>query len=133
MTLHHHAYTWLGDGQTLIRPGDAHRRPGSPDFRSAAVMPLECADWLLKPAGVVKGTFQEPKEAAGWWADRLAEHRGAFTGTYAPVADPGEVVRRLLAGEDVVGGWWVSGQRFLSLNLIACPHQRRPDYACPLR
>lgn len=53
---HHHAYVWLGHGDVLVKPGDAHRRSGHPEFRSAQVMPLECADWLLKPAVRIAGT-----------------------------------------------------------------------------
>ncbi|UQA93570.1 hypothetical protein [Streptomyces halobius] len=56
--------------------------------------------------------------------------------TPAPAAVPWQETAGaggLAAGEDRVGGWWVSGDRFLSLNLIACsPHRVRPEYRCPL-
>ncbi|MEV4973628.1 hypothetical protein [Streptomyces scopuliridis] len=98
-------------------------------------MPLECADWLLKPTTHIRTTFGEPKEAADWFAEQLVQHYGNFAGTYAPtVADPDAIVRRLSEGDDVVGGWWVTGGRFLSLSLIACsPHRVRRDYVCPVR
>ncbi|WP_328385107.1 hypothetical protein OHS81_13995 [Streptomyces sp. NBC_00400] len=131
---HHHAYVWLGSGDVLVKPGDAHRRPGHPEFRSAQVMPLECADWLLKPASRIEATFDEPKEGADWYADQLARYAELFVGSYPEGLSHEETVRALAAGEDRVGGWWVTGGRFLSLNLIACsPHRVRPDYACPGR
>ncbi|AJT64847.1 hypothetical protein [Streptomyces chattanoogensis] len=141
---HHHAYVWLGHGDVLVKPGDAHRRPGHPEFRSAQVMPLECADWLLKPASRIEGTFYEPAEGAGWYCGRLAEYAELFAGSSYVVVPSAErcegseqyveTVRILSAGEDRVGGWWVSGDRFLSLNLIACsPHRVRPQYQCPLQ
>ncbi|MFD9211250.1 hypothetical protein ACFVZM_33830 [Streptomyces sioyaensis] len=131
---HHHAYIWLGSGDVLVKPGDAHRRPGHPEFRSAQVMPLECADWLLKPASRMEGTFVEPKEGADWYEDQLTRHAHLFVGSSVPDPLYEETTRALAAGEDRVGGWWVSGGRFLSVNLIACsPHRVRPDYACPQR
>ncbi|MFE7544902.1 hypothetical protein [Streptomyces platensis] len=131
---HHHAYVWLGGGDVLVKPGDAHRRPDHPEFRAAQVMPLECADWLLKPAARIEATFEEPKEAAEWYAAQLAHYAGLFVGSYPPEPSYEETVRALSAGADRVGGWWVSGGRFLSVNLIACsPHRLRRDLACPLR
>lgn len=131
---HHHAYVWLGPGEVLVKPGDAHRRPGYPEFSTAQVMPLESADWLLKNSARIEATFTEPKEAADWYAEQLARHAHIFAGTYAPAADRDESVRRLAAGEDVVGGWWVTGGRFLSVNLVACsPHRVRGEYGCPAR
>lgn len=131
---HHHAYVWLGSGDVLVKPGDAHRRPGHPEFRTAQVMPLECADWLLKTAGRIEATFEEPKEGAEWYAAQLQGYAGLFDGVGMPDPSYDETVRALVAGEDRVGGWWVSGGRFLSVNLVACsPHRVRPDYACPLR
>ncbi|MFI1963088.1 hypothetical protein ACH429_02910 [Streptomyces pathocidini] len=130
---HHHAYTWLGHGSVLVRPGDAHRRPSHPEFRSAAVIPLECADWLLKPASRIEGTFHHPEEGAAWFTKQLAAHADLFVGTYPSIPTREEHVRTLAAGEDIVGGWWVSNDRFLSLNLIVCsPHRVRPERPCPL-
>ncbi|QTZ93539.1 hypothetical protein [Streptomyces auratus] len=131
---HHHAYVWLGSGDVLVKPGDAHRRPDHPEFRSAQVMPLECADWLLKPAARIEATFDEAKEGAEWYAGQLARYAELFVGASMPDPLYEETVRALAAGEDRVGGWWVSGGRFLSLNLIACsPHRVRPEYTCPQR
>ncbi|MEU9114479.1 hypothetical protein AB0D04_22475 [Streptomyces sp. NPDC048483] len=118
----------------LVRPGDAHRRPGYPEFRSAQVMPLECADWLLKPAERIEATFHEPVEGADWYVGQLARYAELFDGSYAAVSSYVETVRVLSAGEDRVGGWWMPGGRFLSLNLMGCsPHRVRTGYRCPLR
>ncbi|WP_433857769.1 hypothetical protein [Streptomyces kronopolitis] len=131
---HHHAYVWLGSGDVLVKPGDAHRRPDHPEFRSAQMMPLVCADWLLKPAARIEATFEEAEKAADWLAGQLVEYAGLFVGSCVPEPSYEETVRVLTAGEDRVGGWWVSGGRFLSLNLIACgPHRARPERVCPLR
>ncbi|MFI1964929.1 hypothetical protein ACH429_12575 [Streptomyces pathocidini] len=131
-TRHHHAYVWLGHGSVLTKPGDAHRRPGHAEFRSAQVMPLECADWLLKPVDRILGTFHVPDEGADWYASQLAVHAGLFVGTCAPSPDREDHLRALAAGEDIVGGWWVGGERFLSVNLVACsPHRVRTQYVCP--
>lgn len=132
---HHHGYVWLGDGLTMGKDGP--RRPAHPEFRSATVMPLELAHWLLKPASFVKGTFQDPDGATDWFGAQAWEHAGAFTSDHdrevlddrikAAAAD-------IEGGQDVVGGWWLKGQRFLAVHLIACsPHRFRPEYACPLR
>ncbi|WP_432096391.1 hypothetical protein [Streptomyces sp. bgisy100] len=133
MGRHHHGYTWLGHGDTLIRPGDAIRRPTAPDFRTQPVMPLECADWLMKAPELIHGTFEDSESGATWYEQQLDAHRDAFP-AHVPAPDRTETVRRLAAGEDVVGGWWVSGGRFLSVNLIACsPHRLRPERVCPRR
>ena len=130
---HHHAYLWHGHGTLLVKPGDAHRRPGHLEFPATPVMPLETADWLLKASSHVRATFPGPAEAAAWYTDQLQRHTGILTGTYAPAPDPGEIARRLAAREDLVGGWWTTGGRFLHLGLIACgPHPLRP-HPCPLR
>ncbi|MYZ38028.1 MULTISPECIES: hypothetical protein [unclassified Streptomyces] len=83
---------------------------------------------------VDSATFAEAEEAAEWYAAKLAQHSDILVGTYAPIAGQDAIVRRLTVGEDVVGGWWVTGGRFLSVNLVACsPHRVRREYACPAR
>jgi hypothetical protein len=42
--------------------------------------------------------------------------------------------KALAAGEDIVGGWYLTGQRFLSVSLIArSPHRLRLEISCPQR
>ncbi|MEV0598570.1 hypothetical protein AB0I82_04605 [Streptomyces sp. NPDC050315] len=129
---HHHAYVWLGHGDTLIKPGDAIRRPNHPEFRTTPVMPLECANWLLKTSSLIVETFAEPDKAAHWFAEQRDEHESTFAGAYGPPTPREDVARQLADGQDAVGGWWLTGGRFLSVNLIACsPHKVRTEYACP--
>lgn len=127
-TPHHHGYLWAGPGRALLRDGP--RRPPHPEFRTADTPPLERAHWLLKPAARIAGTFAPP-EAADWYAARLAEYADAVLSRCGPAPDRAELVRSLAAGDDVVGGWWLTGDRFLSVSLIACPHRVRSDYPCP--
>ncbi|WP_254711711.1 hypothetical protein [Streptomyces sp. TRM64462] len=96
---------------------------------------MELAHWLLKPASFVRGTWEDPKEAAGWFAEQVRPHKEAFTFRH----DREVLEERLAAvadvaagGEDVAGGWWLGGQRFLGVYLVGCrPHRFRPRYPCP--
>ncbi|MFC9426697.1 hypothetical protein [Streptomyces sp. NPDC056987] len=134
MSPHHHAYLWHGHGTLLIRPGDAHRRPGHPEFPTTPLMPLEPAHWLLKTPAHIHGTFNqtETEDAAHWYTRQYERHTDILTGTYAPTPDIAALTRQLTARNDITGGWWTTGGRFLSLNLIACdPHPRHPHHLCP--
>ncbi|WP_167828404.1 hypothetical protein, partial [Streptomyces palmae] len=104
--------------------------PLHPAFQATDLPPLERAHWLLKPAGRSAGTFP-PEAAVRWFTARLAEYAQAVVGRCGPAPDPTTMLADLAAGEDVVGGWWLSGDRFLSLQLIACPHRLRPEISCP--
>ncbi|MEU9792458.1 hypothetical protein AB0E27_17855 [Streptomyces sparsogenes] len=134
---HHHGYMWLGSGFELAKDGP--RRPSHPEFVSSKVVPLERAHWLLKPAAFIQGTWSSPRDAAGWFADVVRGHASWFASErereastladrYARVAE--DVAR----GEDAVGGWYLTGARFLSVSLIACSsHRFRPELRCPQR
>ncbi|MFI1885580.1 hypothetical protein [Streptomyces jumonjinensis] len=134
MASHHHGYTWLGSGFDLHRDGP--RRDVHPGFATAPVPPLEVAQWLLKPASFVQGTWTDPQEAARWFGLQVRPHAEVFVSRAerenldARIEAVGD---RAAGGEDVVGGWWLTGQRFLSVSLVACsPHRLRPSYACPV-
>ncbi|WNE98991.1 hypothetical protein PS467_28510 [Streptomyces luomodiensis] len=134
--MHHHGYTWLGSAHELLKDGP--RRPSHPEFRSSRVVPLECAHWLLKPASFVQGTWTDPRQAAEWFGRQVRSHAASFASQHdretAPrLADAvGGRAERMARGEDVVGGWYLTGQRFLSVCLIACdPHRLRPEIPCP--
>jgi hypothetical protein len=135
MADHHHAYTWLGSAFELQRDGP--RRPAHPDFRTSRVPPLETAHWLLKPASFIEVTLKDPGEAAGWFGGRLREHASAFASPEDRDADAMErraatAAEAVKGGQDHVGGWYLTGQRFFSVCLIGCsPHRFRPEYACP--
>ncbi|MGR3933814.1 hypothetical protein [Streptomyces sp. BRA346] len=86
------------------------------------------AHWLLKPPSFIQGTWSDPAEAADWFAEQVRTHMAGFV----PEAD--KASRAVRAWEDVVGGWYLAGQRFLSVCLVACsPHRMRPEIPCPQR
>ncbi|WP_421107911.1 hypothetical protein [Streptomyces sp. NEAU-S77] len=134
---HHHGYTWLGSGYELLKDGP--RRPIHPEFTSSKVVPLEVAHWLLKPPSFIQGTWTDPTDAADWFEKHAHAHMAGFV----PEDDRHETrlkdtaaraVGAMKAGEDVVGGWYLTGQRFLSVCLVACgPHRMRPEIPCPRR
>ncbi|MFD9905207.1 hypothetical protein [Streptomyces sp. NPDC059063] len=126
MGRHHHGYVWVGNAAALV-PQDP-RRAGHPDFAASPVPPLELAHWLLKSGSFVRGTFTAPEEATAW-VDAAAR---PYVGELLPaqLASAGAAV---VGGEDFAGGWYVSGQRFLAVHLVACsPHRFRPEYGCPV-
>ncbi|MGW0731353.1 hypothetical protein [Streptomyces sp. NPDC002851] len=131
---HHHGYTWLGTGFGTMRDGP--RRVGHPEFSSSGVPPLELAHWLLKPAHFVMGTWTDPREAAAWFGRKAREHVDAFIDSHDRSSLDAKIIvvaEAVAYGEDVAGGWWMSGQRFLAVHLIACsPHRFRPEYVCPV-
>ncbi|MGI5355887.1 hypothetical protein ACQI4E_11300 [Streptomyces sp. CA-252508] len=131
--MHHHGYAWLGSGLDQVR--DGVRRADHPEFPSSPYPPLELAHWLLKPDGFVRGTWAEPKEAAAWFADQVRAHAPAFTQEHDRDVPEKRIIAAVDAaagGEDVAGGWWLTGRRFLGVYLIACtPHRFRPDCPCP--
>ncbi|WP_275557453.1 hypothetical protein [Streptomyces sp. 5-6(2022)] len=135
--MHHHGYTWLGSAHELLKDGP--RRPLHPEFRSSKVVPLECAHWLLKPASFILGTWTDPGQAAQWFGRQARDFASSFASERerdgARLADAaGRAVERVMSGEDVVGGWYLTGQRFLSVSVIACsPHRLRPEITCPQR
>lgn len=133
--MHHHGYTWLGSAHELLKDGP--RRPPHPEFRSSKVVPLELAHWLLKPTSFIHGTWADPQEAADWWGGQVRASAAMFTSERDRDADRladavSRAADRIASGEDVVGGWYLTGQRFLSVCLITCsPHRIRPEIACP--
>ncbi|WFB07845.1 hypothetical protein LRS74_12910 [Streptomyces sp. LX-29] len=135
--MHHHGYTWLGSGLDLLKDGP--RRPVHPEFSANKIVPLELAHWLLKPATLIQGTWTEPTEAAEWFTARVRMHAPSFASEHhrdqSRLAERiSRAVEAMSNGEDVAGGWYLTGQRFLSVCLIACsPHRVRPDIACPRR
>jgi hypothetical protein len=133
--MHHHGYPWLGSAHDLLKDGP--RRPLHPEFRSSKVVPLELAHWLLKPTSFIQGTWTDPQAAAQWFGGQVRASAISFASVHDRdddrLADAvGRAVDRVAGGEDVVGGWYLTGQRFLSVCLIACsPHRTRPDIPCP--
>ncbi|MBH5335422.1 hypothetical protein IHE55_11675 [Streptomyces pactum] len=131
--MHHHGYVWLGSGHDLNKDGP--RRPAHPDFGSTTVVPLEVAHWLLKPPSFIRGTWTAPAAAVAWFERQVREHAPSFTSGHERDRSAGVIgtaAETAAGGRDVVGGWYLAGQRFLSVCLVTCsPNRTRPDIPCP--
>ncbi|MEU1814003.1 hypothetical protein ABZ543_02275 [Streptomyces roseifaciens] len=154
--MHVHGYLWTGEKTTFDK--ESVRRPTpssaptatSPDevqqrYREAAaewkttgVPPIETAYWLLKPARLIRGTWAEPKEAADWLGQQLAEHAPRFASehdrdTTRMVVLVASAAERLTQGGDVSLGFYLRGALFLSVALVRCaPNRTEPELRCPL-
>lgn len=160
--MHHHGYLWTGSRQRLDREG--HRRPPHPDpppppagdtdtdghklnqryreaaaeFRSGELPPMETALWLSKPRSLVQGTWDEPKEAADWLGEQLAEYAPRFLSdtdrdSARQAALVASAAERLGRGGDVSHGFCLEPPSFLSVALVCCsPNRAAPQLGCPL-
>ncbi|MGA5605008.1 hypothetical protein ACPCUF_28900 [Streptomyces griseoincarnatus] len=153
--MHHHAYLWTGpktrfDDEALRRPPhpdpppagsrpeliDRYRQVAA-EFRTSDLPPLETAYWLVKPRPLVRGTWEEAKEAAAWLGERLAEYAPRFaaehdrdTARLAHLVDA--AAERLHAGGDVSYGHYLERPSYLSLAVVTCsPHHTLPELPCP--
>ncbi|MEX3103470.1 MULTISPECIES: hypothetical protein [unclassified Streptomyces] len=155
--MHHHGYLWTGPKQRFDQ--EALRRPPHPepppagsrpesiqryrevaaDFPAVDLPPLETAYWLIKPRSMVRGTWDEPKEAAAWLGERLAEYTPRFdserdrdTTRLAMLVN--SVAERLASGADVSLGFYLERPSYLSLAVVTCsPNRSNPELACPIR
>jgi hypothetical protein len=107
-------------------------------FPTVDLPPLETAYWLVKPRSLVRGTWDEAKDAAGWvracvgeYAPRMAsEWERHFMGLDALV---NPIVERLGSGSDVSLGFYLERPSYLSLAVVACsPNRSKPELACPV-
>ncbi|MFG2554495.1 hypothetical protein [Streptomyces sp. NPDC048581] len=159
--MHHHAYLWTGpkerfDNEALRRP--PHPQPPPPpapndptgerllqryrevaaEFPTSDLPPLETAYWLIKPRSLVRGTWDEAKEAAAWLGERLAEHAHRFAEQHD--RDTGRLIRlvesaaeRLASGTDVSYGFYLERPAYLSMAVVTCsPNRSMPSLSCPL-
>ncbi|WP_210590990.1 hypothetical protein [Streptomyces sp. GESEQ-35] len=155
--MHHHGYLWAGpkerfDDEALRRPPHPEPPPaeGRPEliqryreveagFPTADLPPLETAYWLVKPRSLVRGTWNEPKEAAAWLGERLAEYAPRFVSeTDRDVARLISMVNsaaeRLDSGADVSLGFYLERPSYLSLTMVTCsPNRSKPELSCPVR
>ncbi|MBT2386949.1 hypothetical protein [Streptomyces sp. ISL-11] len=159
--MHIHGYSWVGEKRTF--DDEALRRPPHPDpppvprkgdaaahrlaerFREVAaefavtgIPPLQTAHWLIKPASMIRGTWEEPKEAGEWLGLQLAEFAPRFaSGGERKVTRllflVGAAVERLTWGMDVSLGHYLKGTVFHSVALVTCsPNLSAPDLPCPV-
>lgn len=154
--MHIHGYAWLGekkafDKESLRRPPGAPPTASSPSdvferYRSAVtefpvtdVPPLQTAHWLMKPAPIVRGTWQEPKEAGEWLGLQLTQFARRFASEEERDATrlmllAKAAAERLTWGGDVSLGHYLKGTLFHSVALVTCsPNHTGPDLPCPIR
>ncbi|MET9252264.1 hypothetical protein [Streptomyces sp. NPDC003717] len=143
--MHHHGYLWVGpkadfDCEALRRP-PCHEPPSvaaATEFTTVDLPPIETAYWLIKPRALVRGTWNEPKEAACWLGERLAEYAPRFaseadrdTAYLARLVD--RAAERLRGGADTSYGFYLGRPSYLSLAAVTCsPNRSRPELACPV-
>lgn len=153
--MHHHGYLWTGPKQRFDQ--EALRRPPHPDpppagskpelvqryrevvaeFPMSGLPPLETAFWLMKPGSVVRGTWEEPKEAADWLGERLAEYALRFDSAAERDAtrlaqSVNSAAGQLGGGGDVSLGFYLERPSYLSLALVTCsPNRAAPHLLCP--
>ncbi|MFC7869117.1 hypothetical protein ACOZGD_33815 [Streptomyces murinus] len=159
--MHHHGYVWAGPKERFDI--EALRRPPHPDpppapvsdqhvqaerllkryrevvaeFPAVDLPPLETAYWLIKPHNLVRGTWEEAKEAASWLGERLAEYAPRFASQTDQ--DPARLAQlvdaaaeRLHSGGDVSSGLYLERPTYLSLAVVTCsPNRTHPELACP--
>lgn len=128
---------WIGEKAVFDQEGD--RRPEGREFGRSEVTPMQTAHWLLKPAGLIRGTWEEPKEAAAWLKEQLDAYAPRF---HSPqdrdpmrlAAHTSMVADRLMYGGDVSRGYYLNRPLFLSLALVTCsPNRAAPHLVCPAR
>ncbi|MFJ8542917.1 hypothetical protein ACIRFH_13045 [Streptomyces sp. NPDC093586] len=154
--MHHHGYLWAGpkgrfDQEALRRPPHPEPPPAgsrpelvqryrevAAEFPASDLPPLETAYWLVKPHSLVRGTWDEAKEAAGWLGERLAEYAHRFASAHdqdairlATLVD--SAAERLGAGADVSYGFYLESPSYLHLAVVTCsPKRAIPGLVCPV-
>lgn len=108
------------------------------EFPTSDLPPLETAYWLIKPSSLVRGTWEEAKEAASWLGERLAEYAPRFASEWD--RDPSRLARlvntaaeQLHSGADVSYGFYLERPTYLSLAVVTCcPNRADAELACPV-
>jgi hypothetical protein len=155
--VHHHAYLWTGpkerfDHEALRRPPRPEPPPAgsrpeliqryrevAAEFPTSDLPPLETAYWLIKPPSLVRGTWEEPEDAASWLGEKLAEYAPRFasardrdTTRLTMLVD--SAAEQLDSGADVSFGFYLERPAYLSLAVVTCsPNRSKPELACPVR
>ncbi|MEU9440471.1 hypothetical protein AB0D42_05975 [Streptomyces sp. NPDC048304] len=154
--MHYHGYLWVGAKERFDQ--EALRRPPHPEpppagckpelieryrevaaaFPTVDLPPLETAYWLVKPRALVRGTWDEAKDAAGWvgacvgeYASRMASEWERDFMDHAGLVN--SVAERLDSGRDVSLGFYLERPSYLSLAVVACsPNRSKPELPCPV-
>ncbi|MFJ5301514.1 hypothetical protein [Streptomyces sp. NPDC088350] len=154
--MHHHGYLWAGpkerfDQEALRRPPHPEPPPAgsrpeliqryrevAAEFPTSDLPPLETAYWLLKPDSLVRGTWQDAKEAASWLGERLAEYAPRFASERDQDASRlarlmSSAAEQLHSSADVSYGFYLEQPSFLHLAVVTCaPNRAASALPCPL-
>ncbi|MDO0933470.1 hypothetical protein QQY66_17910 [Streptomyces sp. DG2A-72] len=155
--MHHHGYLWTGpkerfDDEALRRPPHPEPPPAGSrpeliqryrevgaEFRTTDLPPLETAYWLVKPPALVRGTWDQAKEAAAWLGEQLAEYAPRFASEMDhDITHLAQLVNsaaeRLDAGDDVSLGFYLERPSYLSLAVVTCsPNRSKTELGCPVQ
>ncbi|MEV8454974.1 hypothetical protein AB0467_27895 [Streptomyces sp. NPDC052095] len=154
--MHHHGYLWTGPKERFDQ--EALRRPPFPElppagsgpepirryrevaagFPASDLPPLETAYWLIKPRSLIRGTWEDGKEAASWLGERLAEYAPRFASDRDH--DPARLDRlvnaaaeHLHSGTDVSYGFYLERPSYLSLAVVTCSlNHTHAELTCPV-
>ncbi|MFC4516345.1 MULTISPECIES: hypothetical protein [Streptomyces] len=108
-------------------------------FPTSDVPPIQTAHWLMKPPSMIRGTWEEPKDAGAWLGLQLTEFAPRFASeedreVTRLVVLVKAAVERLTWGGDVSLGHYLNGTVFHSVALVTCsPNRAAPDLSCPAR
>ncbi len=108
------------------------------EFPTSDLPPIETAYWLIKPRSLVRGTWDEPKEAAAWIGERLTEYAPRFASerdrdTTRLARLVSVAAEQLHSGTDVSYGFYLERPSYLSLAVVRCsPNRSNPELACPV-
>ncbi|MEU2713350.1 hypothetical protein [Streptomyces sp. NPDC007205] len=155
--MHYHGYLWVGAKERFDQ--EALRRPPHPEpppagskpelieryrevaaaFATVDLPPLETAYWLVKPRSLVRGTWEEGKDAATWVGARVAEYAPRFASEWERGCI--DLARRinclaetLDSGGDVSLGFYLERPSYLSLAVVTCsPNPSKHELTCPSR
>lgn len=153
--MHHHGYLWVGpkerfDDEALRRPPHPEPPPAgskpeliqryrevAAEFVTVDLPPLETAYWLVKPRSLVRGSWDEAKDAAAWLGEQLAEYAPRFASDWRRDTTElailvNSVLDRLNSGVDVSVGFYLERPAYLSVAVVTCsPNRSKPELACP--
>ncbi len=137
---HYHAYSWTGaakerEQEYLRKPPLPPTDPG--EFVRSPLPPMRTCDWLLKSRERCLQTLTDTGSAVKWMAGMwdqtersLADIEGVAraVGRDSYLATAEDLLPRRI---DVQWGFWLRGERFITIGVVCCPNIHAPDYRCP--